>query len=77
MKDVFQNSCSTVDVLNNLHLLIPSLHPFFLYTLQVAASTSVGTGPFSSPIVLRTDEDGKLYIRHPIPAELYPPLYHS
>ena len=34
------------------------LIPFTIYSILIAASTSVGTGPFSPELVLQTPEDG-------------------
>ena len=44
----------------NFHQLISSLHPYYQYSFRVAANTSVGMGPFSPPISVRTQEDGML-----------------
>ena len=40
-------------------LTLPSLHPDYTYTYIVAASTAVGTGPFSISSSIRMPEDGK------------------
>ena len=37
-----------------------SLHPYYTYEFTLAAVT-VGVGPASIPITVRTDEDGKLW----------------
>ena len=37
---------------------IVGLQTFMSYTVVVAAKTSVGVGPYSSPIHVKTDEDG-------------------
>ena len=42
----------------NTTLLVESLFPFTTYNLLIAASTSVGTGPFSMLLTLQTPEDG-------------------
>ena len=42
----------------NQHLLINLLHPFYEYECRVAASTSVGQGPFGAPIIVTTLESG-------------------
>ena len=39
-------------------LLIESLHPYYAYTLTLAAET-VKLGPFTSPLTITTGEDGK------------------
>ncbi len=57
MQDVFTNN-SKIYVHSSLHLIVPSLHPFYQYTFDVAANTSVGRGPFSTLITIRTQEDG-------------------
>ena len=41
-------------------LTVQSLTPYKSYQFSVAASTSVGLGPFTSPISVTTPEDGKL-----------------
>ena len=40
-------------------ILLTSLLPFTTYTCRVAASTSVGLGPYSIVISFLTDETGK------------------
>ena len=37
---------------------VTSLRPYTLYDCSIAAETSVGRGPFSSAITVRTDEAG-------------------
>ena len=37
---------------------VTSLHPYYTYNCTVAAETSVGIGPFSSPVVIRLPESG-------------------
>ena len=39
------------------------LHFLTNYIFQVAGMTSVGTGPFTNPITIHTNEDGKKFIR--------------
>ena len=41
-------------------LNITQLHPYYGYTFRVAAVTSQGAGPLSSPVSITTPEDGKL-----------------
>ena len=41
----------------NTSLRVSPLHPFYTYTCIVAAVT-VGLGPYSAPVVVRTPEDG-------------------
>ncbi len=40
-------------------LTVDSLQPYRTYTCVIAARTAAGLGPFSSPIVVTTPEDGK------------------
>ena len=42
----------------NTTLMVDSLVPYTSYEWTVAARTSVGTGPFSSPVTERTLQDG-------------------
>lgn len=42
-----------------LNLTLHSLHPFTTYSCIVAARTSVGLGPFSTTVNVRTLEDGR------------------
>ena len=39
-------------------LMLPDLHPFYTYQLQVAAATSVGVGPYTQLFAFRMDEAG-------------------
>ena len=39
-------------------LNVTSLHPYYTYNCTVAAHTSVGTGPISSPFVIQLPESG-------------------
>ena len=43
-----------------LFLIVNDLHPFYQYSIIVAAET-VGLGPFSSPVFIELPEDGKTY----------------
>ncbi|MEQ2314120.1 hypothetical protein AMECASPLE_008869 [Ameca splendens] len=45
----------------NLTLLLGSLQKYTMYALQVLAYTRIGDGPPSSPLLLRTKEDGTNY----------------
>ena len=40
-------------------LNITELHPYYDYSLRVAAVTSQGAGPFSEPVSITTPEDGE------------------
>lgn len=37
---------------------IGSLHPYYYYNCTVSARTSAGTGPYSTPITVQTEEAG-------------------
>ena len=41
---------------------VSSLSPYTVYDCAVAATTSVGTGPFSEAITLKTMEEGKFEV---------------
>ena len=49
------------NVTNRTTILVEQLHPHYEYKCSVAAATIVGMGPYSAPIVIRTDEDGEAY----------------
>ena len=51
----------TVVYLNSTvtNIVVASLTPYTVYTYSVAAVTSVGSGPFSSAIMVQTNEAGK------------------
>ena len=38
---------------------LQSLHPAYTYRYEIAASTTIGLGPFSTPISIITDEESK------------------
>lgn len=42
-------------------ILLESLEKWTEYRITVVAHTKVGPGPESSPVIIRTDEDGKQY----------------
>ena len=42
------------------NLTVPFLTPFSTYAFIIAARTSVGAGPFSTVVTIRTLEDGKI-----------------
>ena len=51
-----------VSVLNNIHstnTTVRQLLPYTTYEYQIAAYTSVGRGPFTSPLSIQTNQDGK------------------
>ena len=43
------------------NLTVTSLTPFTTHLCMVAANTSVGRGPFSTTILVRTSEEGLLF----------------
>ena len=43
-------------------LNVTSLHPYYTYNCTIAAATSAGTGPFSSPVIIRLPETGMCWI---------------
>ena len=45
-------------------ITIPSLTPFTIYRVRMAASTVVGQGAFSSEVIIRTNESGTGLCRH-------------
>ena len=49
----------TYDVSEGREQLIDSLHPFYNYTVTIAAATEPGIGPFSDAITVRTYQDGE------------------
>ena len=42
--------------------LIDMLHPGYNYTVSIAAATEPGIGPFSDPITVRTEMNGKFLV---------------
>ena len=44
---------------SDVNISITDLLPFTTYTFVVAARTVVGIGPFSSPFIITTNQDGK------------------
>ena len=45
--------------------LIDMLHPDYNYTVRIAAATEPGIGPFSDPVTVRTNMDGKFVVISP------------
>ena len=41
------------------NITIQSLRPFTTYNFTIAAMTSAGSGPFSIPLTVQTNETGK------------------
>ena len=52
-KTSFVVNATTAGALN-----LTALHPYYSYSIQVAAVTSQGVGPFSEPVTITTPEDG-------------------
>ena len=46
-------------VTDNTTITAFSQHPYYTYSYTVAAETSVGLGPYTSPRAVRMPEDGK------------------
>ena len=44
---------------NTTEVKIDNLHPFYSYTCRIAAET-VQVGPYTTPITIQLDEDGKI-----------------
>lgn len=42
-----------------MQMTLSSLHPNYTYEVAVAATTRMGTGPFSIPVLVTTHSDGK------------------
>ena len=58
-----QISTDTVNI-TNISILstdLTGLEEFVQYNISVRAYTSVGPGPYSDPVTVRTLEDGKIY----------------
>ena len=52
-----ETASNTTTVTNNTSLNLSSLHPYYVYSVIVAAET-VAIGPFSSPVVIQMPESG-------------------
>ena len=48
---------------NVTEVILEGLHPFYSYSCRIAAET-IGVGPFSFPITVQLNEDGKDYYTH-------------
>ena len=44
---------------NETTLKVAGLHPYYMYNCRVAAATAAGIGPFTTFLILQTQEDGK------------------
>jgi len=47
---------------NNQLTTISDLTPHTIYTIRVQAFTSVGPGPLSAPVLVKTQQGGMVYI---------------
>ena len=45
---------------SHTEIVITNLHPHYDYRCSIAAETSVGLGPFSTPFILTTQQNGAL-----------------
>ena len=45
---------------NTTDVIIDDLHPFYSYSCRIAAET-IQVGPYTTPILVQLDEDGKKY----------------
>ena len=54
--DIFIDTINTT----NLLMVITDLEEFVNYNISVRAYTSVGPGPYSDPVTVRTFEDGNI-----------------
>ena len=52
-----ETASNTTIITNNTGLNLTSLHPYYVYSVTVAAET-VAIGPFSSPVVIQMPESG-------------------
>ena len=57
--EIITNTEFAYNVINRTTVLVEQLHPHYEYQCSVAAATIVGMGPYSAPIVVKTDEDGE------------------
>ena len=57
---MIQQSRSSLSFNTSSHsLVIPDLHPAYVHSVEVAAVTIIGVGPFSSVVSITTPDDGK------------------
>ena len=50
-----------MEISNLTELTLEGLHPFYSYSCRIAAET-IGVGPFSNPVTVQLNEDGKGYL---------------
>lgn len=55
--EVETNTTTITDTVDD-HIALTSLHPYYQYHISVAAVT-IERGPFSSPVLVKTDEAGE------------------
>ena len=58
LADIFIDPLNTT----NLSILVADLEEHVFYDIRVRAYTSVGPGPYSDPVTVRTFEDGNVHI---------------
>ena len=46
----------------NIELLVEGLKPFYVYSVALAASTTIGRGPYTLPSLIEMPEDGTYII---------------
>ncbi len=61
LKDVQFNTSDLMANTSSFGYTFSGLHEYTQYNLEIAAATSVGLGPFSSPVTFVTDETGKIF----------------
>ena len=49
----------TVNVATNTSYTIDTLEEYVSYSCQVSAATVVGSGPYSNPVIITTQQDGE------------------
>ena len=62
IRETTSNSNWTSFTTQSTATVIDDLDPHTVYTIVVAASTAVGTGPYSPSLTVRTLEDGKFFL---------------
>ena len=61
LKDIQFNTSDLTANTTNFEYIFNGLHEYTQYTLEIAAATSAGLGPFSSPVTFVTNENGKIH----------------
>ncbi len=62
LKDIQFNTSDLTANTTNFEYIFNGLHEYTQYTLEIAAATSAGLGPFSSPVTFVTNENGKIHL---------------